>query len=399
MLKSILIGSLIILFGALSIVAQDLQHEIIVNTEVMTSIDDGNCSLIEAITAVKLNRPSGDKGGECIPSQEEPIILLQSNTSYVISEVNNTTENGINGLPLIDVSVTIRGNNGTTIVRDNNSDDFRFFEVSELGSLYLEQINFENGASAKGGAIFNMGDLSLNDTSFISNSSTEAGGAIYNAGQINAIDVEFEGNRSFPQQLQIENPETIVEFAGGAIFNGLDSTALIRDGSFKDNGARGYGGGIFNLGTAIIHNSEFSENKALRGGGVYSWELLNLYNTTLHNNESLHIGGGIDNWGIAFATNVEINANSSTWGGGISNNNWLTLANATITNNTSDLIGGGVYNNGILLLENTNIIENQSDDGGGIYNLGEILMDELSSIVDNTAINGSNNLADLDPQN
>lgn len=92
-------------------------------------------------------------------------ITLAANSSFTLSQVNNTT-NGANGLPVISKgdNLTTIGN-GDAITRSSSSAAFRLLDVASGASLTLENLTLSGGlatsGNAKGGAIFNQGNLTL----------------------------------------------------------------------------------------------------------------------------------------------------------------------------------------------------------------------------------------------
>lgn len=386
-IKSLLL--LVFLGIGLQIQAQNSEYIITVNTISMTISDDGQCSLIEAINTVKQSQASGITDGECMYDEGEAVIVLEGGTTYPISEINNNS----NGLPLIDIEISIQSSNENLAIlsRVSDSANFRFFEISDAGQLRLEAISLENGISDIGGAILNEGILSLDDVSLISNYASERGGAIYNSGAVNAENVEFSRNRTFPHEPQ-RHVHTLWEFAGGAIFNRRDATFIVNNGLFSNNEARSNGGAIANFGNFLVYNSEFHENLALTGGSIFNQNYLGLVNSILYENEARLYGGGINNIGIAHILDSSIYSNISYGiGGGISTENILTIINTNLTNNISQGYGGGIRNYSNLFLFKTTISGNQSLYGGGIYNSGSIFLDECcTSVIDNIAEEGVN---------
>lgn len=378
---------LIFLFTGLVVNAQSSEYLIAVNTVSMVVNDDGQCSLIEAINTVKQSQSSGTSSGECEYGEGQVIIILEGGTTYPLSEINNAE----NGLPLIDTEISIQSSNDTPAIisRLQDSEDFRFFEISDVGQLYLEGIILENGISDLGGAILNEGTLVLENVHFVSNFATESGGAIHNTGTLEASSVIFDENIIFLDRPYISSDHNrLLNYAGGAVFNGHESVMIIRDGLFSNNEAR-IGGAIFSIGTAMIYDSEFHNNIARSGGAIFNYQLLSVYNTYLHNNEGISFGGAISitGDGIAFISDSRIILNVSLGaGGGISNDGTLSISNTIITANTSSGWGGGINNHGNLFLTETLISENQSMHGGGVSTSVSIFLDECcTSIIDNIA--------------
>ncbi|HEX2620815.1 MAG TPA: DUF6531 domain-containing protein, partial [Phototrophicaceae bacterium] len=167
-----------------------------------------------------------------------------------------------NALPVITGNITIEGN-GSTFIRASESDNyawfFRFFEVSNTGTLYLQDVTFNNGGFASaseedtpaiGGSILNNGHAVLTDI-LIQDSKADWGGAIYNVGDLTLQNVTIK--KSISKQ-------------GGAIYNtGMlfaDSTTLINNNATT-------GGAVYNQsGSAEFNDSKIQYNTAAEGAGI-----------------------------------------------------------------------------------------------------------------------------------
>jgi hypothetical protein len=57
---------------------------------------------------------------------------------------------------------------------------------------------------------------------------------------------------------------------GGAVYNAVGATLVVRSCTFSGNSAGQFGGGLFNEGAATVTNCTFAFNSAMRGGGVAS---------------------------------------------------------------------------------------------------------------------------------
>jgi hypothetical protein len=165
------------------------------------------------------------------------------------------------------------------------------------GTLTLDAVAVEDNAVysstqegvAHGGGVYNVGTLTVTDSTFSGNvaggGGSTGGGAIYNGGTLTVTDSLFADN-------QAVGPAT----GGGAIENGL--TMTVTGCTFQDNIARGAGGpsggAVANFSAATIGESTFSGNSAGGGGGIANVRLLTLGNCTLSGN-SASVGGGLYN--------------------------------------------------------------------------------------------------------
>jgi ferredoxin len=120
-----------------------------------------------------------------------------------------------------------------------------------------------------GGGIYNLGGTLTLDASHISDNSTEfqivitGGGGIYN-----------ENDGPTPGMVTLQNGSTVTgngsfSLEGGGILN-AGGTVTLLSGSRVSGNTGTFGGGIENLSTLTLIDSEVSGNTALLGGGIYN---------------------------------------------------------------------------------------------------------------------------------
>jgi hypothetical protein len=85
---------------------------------------------------------------------------------YALTETDNATPGGANGLPIVTGTLTIEGTTAgtTTIERDVSGPEFRIFEVAASGRLSLIHVTISGGGGAsviQGGGILVRGALSI----------------------------------------------------------------------------------------------------------------------------------------------------------------------------------------------------------------------------------------------
>ncbi|WP_294042873.1 choice-of-anchor Q domain-containing protein, partial [Thiolapillus sp.] len=196
----------------------------------------------------------------------------------------------------------------------------RLLNVTPRGNLSLWAIALENGKAAKGGAIYNRGEINAQFCSINGNQATDMGGGIYNRGTL-VVDSSSMRDNTAEQ--------------GGAICN--DKTAAIGDkakttlanSTFTWNTARQQGGVVYNhRGQFGAINSTFGNNRAqkstnwendtaARGSVLFADGGSNKFSdSTLKNNKSAPIrnnerrktqnGGTIYNLGMPDATTLQI---------------------------------------------------------------------------------------------
>lgn len=223
------------------------------------------------------------------------------------------------GQIVIDSDLTIRGP-GADILSISGGFNSRIFFIDEDVTVEISGLTLTDGnavgisgvGGGNGGAILNSGSLVLRDA-VVSNSIALSGGGIDNVGS---------GSLAL---------DTVHVWANSAM-----------------NGA---GGGLYNLGTASVVNSTFSENTTSTSGGAIiasNHSPIEIVNSTISTNRANSAGGGIffDPQVTGLLTNVTItnnfaneseNANSTTNGGGIwkSSDADVTLHNSIVWENFS----------------------------------------------------------------
>jgi uncharacterized repeat protein (TIGR01451 family) len=180
--------------------------------------------------------------------------------------------------------------------------------IDAAGTLTLTDITLSgnsanaNGSGASsGGGIYNLGTVTINNSTLNGNSvsggSSNQGGAIFNNGTATIINSTLSGN-------------TVSSNVSGGAFGGAinnQSTLTLTNSTLNGNAATGgsenSGGGIYNTNDATISNSTFNGNSASggsqnRGGGIYlATGTVTITNGTLSGNSvggsGTNEGGGI----------------------------------------------------------------------------------------------------------
>lgn len=186
---------------------------------------------------------------------------------------------------------------GGGLVTLSGGDAVRLILVMPNTNLVLTKTTITEGYGdlAAGGAIRNLGTLTVQRSTLSDSFSTTVGGAIGNEGDCTIIESTLIDNRS--------------EFAGGGIAN--FRTLLIRGSTLFRNvagpsgvvtyGLGGRGGGVANYGTFDVINSTFSSNVSLPFDGTIP--------------PLLGSGGAIDNQGVARVVNCTLSRNRATFFG------------------------------------------------------------------------------------
>ncbi|WP_296887139.1 Ig-like domain repeat protein [uncultured Methanobrevibacter sp.] len=152
----------------------------------------------------------------------------------------------------------------------------------------VENTNFTGSSARLGGAIYvgaTSGHTILNHTIFTSNVALERGGAV----NLHASGVHIDDGK-FYDNLAIN---------GSAIYVGGEGTEnKVHESIFRGNNATDYGGAIYWVAyTGEIYNSEFTQNNARWGGGIYfngRSSNTNVINSTFKSNSAVKNGGAIE---------------------------------------------------------------------------------------------------------
>jgi CSLREA domain-containing protein len=295
-------------------------------------------------------------------NNENDTINLASGGTYILTEVENTSANGENGLRVVSTdnghNLTINGN-GATIERSSaaGTPGFRILEV--VGSATISNLTLGNGEGLSGGAIYNgSGTLTLQSCTFNGNlvyvtSGGTGGGAIYNnSGTVSVTGCSFTGNTVSCYS----EPAT---GGGAAIYNDATAQAsglvAVVNSTFTDNvctgtmNGRSSGAAIYNalgynghIGTVTVNGCLFSGNHAnFEGGAILNCGSILVFNSLLEGNyvsdnvTATGSGGAIANQiGTATVENCTFQGNQAkdTEGrGGAIHNEAVNTTNASLT--------------------------------------------------------------------
>ena len=265
--------------------------------------------------------------------------------------------------------------------------------VITMSSDNKETSFYSNKANVDGGAIYNLGSVSLvNQTTFNTNIAANTAGAIWNNGPLLSLSgCDFMANQAND---------------GGAIYNAPNSNigdtqnVTISGGSFNSNISQNNGGAIFtsDKGSAVsVSNTPFSNNHATTSGGaVYCQGTMTFDHISFSDNQVKNINGGaiyITQSGNVTISDKDGNGNefkentSPANGGGIFTSGVLSMKGVTATGNAAstggflyiDESGSATVDNGNSFSENT-----ASSVGGAIYSNGTLAVNGKISINNNT---------------
>ena len=216
----------------------------------------------------------------------------------------------------------------------------RIFSVPKGKSVALKKLTLSGGNGERyGGALNNLGAMSIQECVLSGNRATSTGGALYNEGVVEMTDSTISGNSAW---------------SGGGVTNGKS------DMSATDTG------------TLVMKNCVIESNTATwMGGGVGNTSILKMEGCAIRKNSSPHSGGGahFDGYSYVEMKNCTIADNTGENGAGIWNSGRLdTLKSCVFTGNVSSGKGGALYNDDAFLTVTTcTITGNSAASGGGIY--------------------------------
>ncbi|MDT8305544.1 MAG: choice-of-anchor Q domain-containing protein [Anaerolineae bacterium] len=319
--------------------------------------------------------------------------------------------------------------------------------VTMTDTWFADNQTTGSGFASGGGAVYTVGDLAIENSHFVDNSTGATGGALYTHASLSIVNAEFTGNRatldagaiatngtgeivgshlesniatggsghSSPRggailnngalTLSASNIYSNTAFTGGGIYNTANSELNVFDGSDvswnRASTGFGSGGGVRNDGVLSIADSHFGNNLSASGGAVATNNGMELRQTVLENNDA-GSGGAINHSrGVSTIENATFSGNRATaepdqfsqpGGGAISMSiGDMTVNASTFDDNDANNRGGAIYLStsfaANLTVSESVIRGNTADYGGGLY-VREDTTITASRIFDNQAING-----------
>jgi conserved repeat domain len=197
----------------------------------------------------------------------------------------------------------------------------QYSTLNVTGSTFTGNRADNANANPGGGAIANIGTLTVEKSDFTNNSEINGdGGAIWNTGQSTITSCNFTGNAA----------------ESGAVWNTGGANCIILNCNFINNTATNYGAAIENYGNMTVNNSTFI------------------------NDTSKNDGGAISNYG-----------------------NSLTFTNCNFTGNTAKNNGGAIWNTDILTVTGSIFTNNTASGGGAIYTTSANTLINFNRIINN----------------
>lgn len=316
----------------------------------------------------------------CDNTAGAPYCSLQAAINAASSGDTIMVSNGIYaGEIVVNKPLTIQGSGNTRL---SGSSDQRAVFVQAGHAVTLRNVIIVNGDKDIGGGILNEGNLTIVDSTLVSNAAdgylthtVGRGGAIYNAATVTLQRCSVAHNQAFGDY------NSGLAAYGGAIYCTADATLVISNSAIYANKAEGscnynlrtgddgFGGGIYSDGYSLLVNSTIASNMArgasgyydggaAYGGGICNQGVLDVWNCTIAQNDA-HAGscaggcsypgqgGGIYSpsrsvtlCNTILARNLATTAGADCYGVINSLGYNLVEANSTITNVTSSVITG-----------------------------------------------------------
>ena len=164
------------------------------------------------------------------------------------------------------------------------------------------QGSYSSGSAGQGlgGGLYNMGTVTLTNSTLSNNKTSSDGGGIENDGMATLTHSTLSGNSA--------------DFNGGGVYNASNRMLTVSGSTFTDNSAKGDGGGVYNAGLWTNNSSPISGNTVGgNGGGVYNagagrWTI---YSSPISGNIAGGNGGGVYNAGPWTSYNSPISGNTA----------------------------------------------------------------------------------------
>lgn len=304
-----------------------------VSTPLDTLVDDGLCSLREAVRSANLNQPIGG----CFTGGGGDTILIPAGI-YTLEISGSDEDESLTGDLDISQGLTILGEGIGATILDGNGLDRVFHLTSTDASVVIRDLSIVNGEVEAtdllgGGGILNLGNVTIERVQLMNNTALRGGGARNSQGRMTISHSWIEENMAWSE-----------------------------------------GGGVYGDGLIFITQSTITANQAESGGGINSDETITLMDVLVSQNQALLYGGGLFNDTTANLQRVLFHANTAPNGAGIYNNHILSLTNGTFSDNISErgstLVGrgGAIFNTAQATITNSTLFGNIAEQGGNLYN-------------------------------
>jgi len=189
---------------------------------VVDSLTDGSpgpgCTLRDAITSANTDTATGD----CPAGSGADLITFSVAGTIVLG----------GGLPQVTSDLTIDGGGAISV------DGFLLYRPFDIaGTVTLDRLTISHGESVQGGAVRNVGTLTISRSTITGNHSADSGGGIYNGGSLSVTNSTISGNASVG--------------SGAGIWDADYSTATVRNSTISGNVA-GSGTAVAGLTLVVV---------------------------------------------------------------------------------------------------------------------------------------------------
>ena len=224
---------------------------------------------------------------------------IDSNVSNIHLSEGKFIGTGNNGLTIENKSITIIGAGADKTIIDLNKT--QFMDIKSTSSVVLTNLTIINGYTKYGGAIYNNGNLTIQNCNFKNNSAT-SGGAIYNNGNLDIYYSTFEDN--------------VVTDRGGAVLSysyvGIYDSTFIRN---KGTGTSSTGGSIYINGNSnkysVLNRNIFKDTSVVRQGGALYLSYVNVTNCIFENASTTDTGSS-NGGGAIYGSSFNLKNNTMT---------------------------------------------------------------------------------------
>lgn len=258
----------------------------------------------------------------------------------------------VSGLPVLTANITISGPGASELALTNSNRLPRsILTNSTANTAAISCITIS-------GTLDNYGTLGMLD-SLVGNQFNPSHAGLYNSGTTTLSRCTFTGNRVPDNADAIENDGTINmdhcaitnNQGGGDVASSgtvtMDNSVVSGHSYFTSSS----GGVINDGGFVVLRNCSITNNDSVEGGGIWNAGSLAVTNCLITHNRAAYsdvgeVGGGLYNVGFAILENTTISGNFALGAGaGIWNGGSARLLNCTVTSNTAihrvDIQSGG----------------------------------------------------------
>ena len=311
---------------------------IVVDTTANTFVNDGDCTLREAIFAANNDLAPGVTAGECLAGDGADTITFDVAGTIALTAGNElnaiiqplTIDGGggieIDGGSLVSIGFCVCNSSAT--IRNLTLKGVTGDAIAVIGSATLSNVQVQ--ASGRGISVSAGSTLSVTDSSITGNSTVTGAGITLNEGS----------TASFLRTTIADNS---ADTEGGGI-RMIGSTATIDQSTLSNNHA-GDGGGIYmesptGASTLKIYNSTIADNTALdEGAGIFRQGNIDIRNSTIARNEAETSGGGVETDGAGWTLQLKNSAILGNTANGFASDWANGLAGELAANAVSSLVG------------------------------------------------------------